>query len=158
LESSNRYFSKNRFFPQPPVRIDACRYCQFQQYYRTLLYKKEDETSKYYSYEYVYRPCHPNAADPTLLLHLSQPSSFIRHSSLFRYCASMSTVVDTEEENRSLRQQDQIRHARDQLRQIPDSAPIVVPAPDLATNGDVENGNHVGLPRSDKPKCGTRGS
>jgi hypothetical protein len=39
----------------------------------------------------------------------------------------MSTVVDTEEENLSLRQQDQIRHARDQLRQIPDSTPIVVP-------------------------------
>jgi hypothetical protein len=73
----------------------------------------------------------------------------------------IAQAVDTEAENRRLREQDQIRHERDQLRQILKNAPIVTPV--VATNSGVEDGaekvhaNHDDLPRSDVPKCGSNG-
>jgi hypothetical protein len=73
----------------------------------------------------------------------------------------IARTVDTEEENRRLRELDQAVRERDQLRQILEDAVIVSPI--LATNSDVENGNrnihanHSDLPRSDVSKCGTRG-
>jgi hypothetical protein len=78
----------------------------------------------------------------------------------------IAQTVDTEEENRLLRELDQlrqmqIRHERDQLRQILDNAPIVTPV--IATNRDVENGDekvhahHDDLRSSDAPRCGSKG-
>jgi hypothetical protein len=73
-------------------------------------------------------------------------------------------AVDTEEENRILREQDhilyerdqfrherdQIRHERDRLRQILDDAPIVTPV--VATRSDVENGVENVHARTKKPR------
>jgi hypothetical protein len=77
-------------------------------------------------------------------------------------------AVDTEEENQrlrafdqALRERDQIRHERDQLHQRLDNAVTITPV--VATNSDVEIGeenihaNRDDLPRSNDPKCGTRG-
>jgi hypothetical protein len=87
----------------------------------------------------------------------------------------VARVVDTEEENRRLREQDRMRHEQDrmrherdqavreldQLRQLVDNAVIVSPV--VATDRDVENGdedvhaNDGDLPKSDDHKCGTKG-
>jgi hypothetical protein len=74
----------------------------------------------------------------------------------------IARAVDTEEENRMRHERDQAVRERDQLRQMVNNAVVVSPV--VATHTDVENGNenvhaanHDDLPRSDDPKCGTRG-
>jgi hypothetical protein len=70
----------------------------------------------------------------------------------------IARTVDTEEENRILREQDQLRRENDRLHHLLDRAPIVTPV--VAPNRDVEKGDkniHVNrddLPRRDDPKCG----
>jgi hypothetical protein len=65
----------------------------------------------------------------------------------------MSTVTDTEAENRRLRELEEAVRERDQLHQMVD-------IPLSATNRDVENGDekvramHDDLPSSDACKCG----
>jgi hypothetical protein len=62
----------------------------------------------------------------------------------------VARVVDTEEENRRLREHDVIRHERDHLRQIVDNAVIVIPV--VPPDTDEENGDENVL-----AKCGTKG-
>jgi hypothetical protein len=68
----------------------------------------------------------------------------------------IAQTVDTEEENRRLCEQDQLRDEADQLRQQMLGNTPIAAYRDVG-NGDVSSyANPDGLPRSDNPQCGTK--